>query len=370
MRHALAYLPLLLILAGISCQRQEPVVSGALTLTFSTSLPQTRATTPGDGNVQDGGGIAVDGESAPDLVIAIADKTGDIVAWYPDANGVAVPNSLCLIPHPASVPVTESSIRFTGLGKGTYSVYAFANTGELDGAFRTALLEAARISDLDELQLEAATGTPSFDGRMPLSARGSVSVNEKGNGQIDLELLRVVAKVSLTFVNKTGEPLLLHDCSAILHGINPSRGYLLPHKTDYVTGCDRDLLLDNAGLTIPVLDPEDPTSVNTAEVKEPVLVFPSIAPTVQSRYLGDISFKVAKAGEESYDPSNPETYTAYSFTDLPIHDRYSQDIPSLMRNQYLKIETRIARKTTEYDISFNFEVCDWTATPVQTITFH
>ena len=82
----------------------------------------------------------------------------------------------------------------------------------------------------------------------------------------------------------------------------------------------------------------------TTDLYGDLLVFPSVAPAraVGSRYFCSISFDISNR--------------SYSFTDLPIHDKQSQDILALGRNQYLQIETRINKGL---DVSFSFEVDDW-----------
>ena len=55
-----------------------------------------------------------------------------------------------------------------------------------------------------------------------------------------------------------------------------------------------------------------------------------------------------------------------TFTDLPIHNKNSQDILALSRNQYLQIETTISKGG---DVSFNFIVNNWTPHN-PTVIFH
>jgi hypothetical protein len=371
-----AILATLAIVSGVSCARkEEPECRGRITLELSTVALETKAVTPGDGNLADGGGIAVNGSGEPDIVIAIADKNDDIVAWYPENYG-AVPagttyDSSCLTPHTASTPATESIINISGPEKGTYKVFAVANTTGLSAVGSPALSSATTLSDLQDLVL-AAIGDISFSTCMPLSAWGTLSVNSSGNGQIDLELKRVVARASLTFKNQTGEALKLYACSITIHDMNPSRGYLFSRTTDYVSGYDNDLEFngDSPYLTVPVIDPEDPASVNTYTLPSK-LVFPSVAPAQSqgNRYLCDISFRIVKENK-TYDAGDPTTYTQHDYYDLPVHDRRSADIQLLARNQDLKIETRINKRVDENDISFNFEVLCWTDVVDEFVFFH
>lgn len=375
-KHGFVILAALAIFSVASCTRkEEPVCSGRITLELSTVARETKAVTPGDGNLADGGGIAVNESGVPDIVIAIADKNDDIVAWYPKNYG-AVPggttyDSSCLTSHSASTPATESIINISGPEKGTYTVFAVANTAGLSAVGSPTLSSATTLTDLQNLVLEAS-GDISFSTCMPLSAWGTLSVNSSGNGQIDLELKRVVARASLTFKNQTEDALELYECSITIHEMNPSRGYLFSRTTDYVSGYDRDLVFNGNSpyLTVPVIDPNAPTSVNTCTLPAK-LVFPSVAPAQSqgNRYLCDISFRIAKENM-TYDAGNPATYTQHDYTDLPVHDHRSSDILLLARNQDLKIETRINKRVSEQDISFNFEVICWTDVLDEFVVFH
>lgn len=371
-----AILATLAVVSGISCARkEEPECRGRITLELSTVALETKAVTPGDGNLADGGGIAVNGSGEPDIVIAIVDKNDDIVAWYPEDYG-AVPvgttyESSCLTPHTASTPTTESIINISGPEKGTYKVFAVANNAGLSAVGSPSLSSATTLSDLQNLVLVAG-GDISFSTCMPLSAWGTLVVNSSGNGQIDLELKRVVARASLTFKNQTGDTLKLYACSITIHDMNPSRGYLFSGSPDYVSGYDRDLVFngDSPYLTVPVIDPEIPSSVNTYTLPSK-LVFPSVAPAQSqgNRYLCDISFRIAKENM-TYDAGNSATYTQHDYYDLPVHDRRSADILLLARNQDLKIETRINKRGEQHDISFNFEVVCWTDVLDEFVFFH
>ncbi len=336
----------------LSCAKEQILPQGSVTIQFATVTQLTKVVTPGDRDVLDGGGIVVGSDGKPDVFIFIMDRTGAIVARYPDDDPSAGVNSDCISTHTANTPDVQTSVRFRGLDKGTYTVFALANTEDLDSSVSTALSAAGTLDDLDGILL-SVTGSalPSFANAMPLTAKGSVVVNSKGNGNVDLPMLRVVAKVGYSFKNLTGEDLALHECTVTLHEMNPSQGYLFQHSSDYVSGADRNLVFNNATLEI-----ED-----KALISNPSLVFPSIAPAqaTGNRYLCDVTFRIVK-DSCTYDADDPDTYHAYSFRDMPVHDRRSSDIPSLERNQFLSIETSISRKKTEFDISFNFLVCGWT----------
>ena len=332
----------LAIFVGVACREKEMPGEGSVILTFTTGEPLTRAVV--DDDPADGGGIAID-NNVPDLFIAIANYSGNIIATYPGENTECIETS-----------ATQISIRFTKTlasqdwTSGDYTVYAVANTaGGLWGAPNGSAAWAAvtPASSLDALCFSelSSSDLPTVTDRMPLSAKGTLSVNEYGNGQAELELLRCVAKIGFKFKNETGQALALTDCIVTIKAISPTQGYVFPRAND-AAGTARDLTLINSNLNIGI--------GVTTELYGNLLVFPSVAPsqTVGSRYYCDIEFKI-----------NNELK---SFTDLPIHDKQSYDILALGRNQYLQIETRINKGL---DVSFDFVVNDWNINSEE-IIFH
>lgn len=314
----------LTLCVGVGCSSKESPAESSVVISFSTGEPFTRA---GDGDARDGSGIFIDGSGNLDLFIAIVNFQGEVVATYPENQGKT---------EVLTKSETEVSVRFKKItNSGEYTVYAIANTG---GGVWGAPEEwnFTTGAALDALTFTVPTGsdTPAVNDRMPLSAKGTLSVNERLNGWVELELQRCVAKIGFKFKNETGEELTLTNCAVTLEKINPTQGYLFPRATD-ITGTVNDLNLISSSLTI--------GSGETTDLYGNQLVFPSIAPprTVGSRYYCNISFKIGGVSK--------------SFS-LPIHDKRSQDIPALSRNQYLQIETRINKGL---DISFNFVVVDW-----------
>ena len=346
-----------------SCAYLEPrdEVQGAVTLTIVTDEAPTRAPS---GDPGDGGGIAVDGSGNPDLVIAIASSTGTLMAWYPDDffTGLVMSGDYdteCSTTHTPSTNATASTIMVTGLDRGSYTVLAFANLAGLPSDVRTNLRACTTMAMIDTVRFRLADGQPDFGSKMPLSAKASLSVNASGNGQVDVSLLRPVARISMTFRNQTGGAIEIDTCHVSIGNINPSRGYLMPRATDSVATGLRDMVMIKDRPLVFGTDPQVTATYNRA-VLDTVQVFPSLAParTLGSRYLCRVYFRVTKEGE-TYDRSDPDTYDEYTFTDLPVHDSHSADITYLRRNQFLKIETRITRRAAEHDYSFNFEVQDW-----------
>lgn len=326
----------LAIVGGVSCQEEEKP-AGSVVISFSTAAPITRAGEVGDGNVADGGGIFVDGSGNPDLFIAIANYSGDVIATYTGTDTAKAE----LIDDATA---TQVSVRFKNItNSGEYTVFALANTsgvtwGVPSASDWTTSLTTASAIDVLKFNDLGEYGTLSVTDRMPLSAKGKLTISENLNGHVELEMLRCVGKVGFMFKNETGEALTLTDCHVGIEEISPTQGYLFPRdEGDDTAGTARDLDLFSGNISIGI---DQTTSMYGMQ-----LVFPSVAPerALGSRYFCNISFTVG--GELK------------TFSELPIHDKMSRDIQALGRNQYLQITTRINKGL---DISFNFEVIDWT----------
>ena len=340
-----------ILLLTASCKDKDSVQTerGRISVSIASGDIATRTLAE---DIADGSAIKIDGVSGkPELVIGIANSEGTLVAWWPDNFWGAMETGYSSECQTDKTDETKSTIYFTGPGKGTYTVFAVANTSGLNESTITALQSATTISALEAIQLTVDSGEPNFGATMPLTARGTLSVNNWGNGQIDLKLLRPVARISMTFINQTDGAVDIHNCEVTLEDLNPSRGFLFEQDPDYVTGYDRDLTITGANPLVFT------NNRSTLPVKT---VFPSTAPVRQvgSRYFLNVRFRVTKKDTE-YNGSDSDTYSEYYFEDLPIHDNRSRDIPSILRNQHLKIETRITKRADEHDYSFNFEVQDW-----------
>ena len=329
---------LALLVVGAGCTKSTRPKESSVILTLFSGDIVTKT------DEADGSAIAIDG-NVPDLYIAIANSLGQIVATYPDPDDYSI-----LLNNPSG---SEISVKFTHFpNNGEFTVYAVANTaGGVWGAPADAAAWQAitSASALDALTFTVLTGDNSVDtntDRLPLSAKGTLSVNEWLNGHADIELQRCVAKIAFKFKNETPYPLTLENCTVVIKDINPTTGYIFPQTVD-AAGTVRDLNLISSSIgPIP--------SGSTTTLYGDKLVFPSVAParTIGSRYFCDITFEIQ--GDEK------------TFTDLPIHDRQSHDITSLGRNQYLQIETRINRGL---NVSFNFVVDDWNE-KMEDIIFH
>ena len=338
--HRKALILLLAIWSMAACTPQA-LPEGTLRLVFATGEPQTKADTS-DGNVADGGGIFIDGNT-PDLVILIANSSGNIVATYPGGTG-----ELEGSPLPNSV-----SISFKGLGQGDYTVYAFGNTEgfwsmKSGGSAVTSLTALTTASQVEALQFQPeASDVDSHNclkvlrNRLPLSAKGTVTLGASGNGKIELPLLRCVAKVTARFENQFGSDLTLYHFSNTMKKMRPTAGYVAPHVNDFPVDPADASDLTSGETTLSISDGE--------AYEEFWYVFPSIGP-----YTCDVQFSQTDGGD------------LLQYLNLPIHDDHARDITKLDRNQHLTITTRISAGKK---VSFNFEVSDWDE-KTESITFN
>ena len=338
----------LALLAGAGCTRIEHPV-GQVTLSFATGIPGTRA---GEDDlatrIADGRAIAIDA-GAPDLVVLIANAGGTVVARYPDVD----PDDTELDFDPSDPTRASITFRQSSLTEGSYTVYAFANTQGLwaftdgtDSYTAASLTGIGTQAVLDALYFTPMTFDPANDvypnptlqgARLPLTAKGQLSVSARGNGEVSLDLLRCVAQVDTEFRNDYVTDLSLSNLAVTFHHLNPATGYVLPHTPDFPAGAqDGNLIQTRNSITIPTRESGHLTS----------LAFPSEAP--EGKYTCDVSFDF-----DADQDGTPETYT---YTDLEVQDNRAVRITSLSRNQSLHILIRISRGQT---VSFNFSLEDW-----------
>ena len=361
---------LIALLGAVSCYREEaaaPAVGNCgLRIDFGTGLLRTRA---GDGNVADGGGIYIDdsdpNDLKPDLVILVVNNsTGNVVGRYPDD----VPDSGVDSKLETGADATAMSVTFTSLDEGAHTVYAFANTGgywAMDGQgvsdpddYLLSLTTGAAIEALKFSDLFATVGDSvcpndkdNLPDRLPLSAKGTVNVSSEHTGEVSLEMLRCVAKVTAEFVNNTGALLTLEDYSNTIVGMCPNTGYVIAHDTDYPTGAlAGNIVAGEASLEIPATDAHDQSKPGSITMTW--YVFPSSGP-----YTCNIGFTLFKGAANEH---------VYTYSNLPVHDDHAVSIPSLARNRHLHIVTKISKGTT---VSFNFEVAGWGEPTVEQVLF-
>lgn len=324
-----------------SCSKNTENILGEgtmVTLSFYTGTMQTRATTPGDGDVADGGGIYQE-NGVPDLIILVAEaESGNIVKRYPSEGELL------------SLSETEAKVAFSFAGNnaGDYIVYAFGNAQGLwpmvmegdDDNDPSEVLSAEDLTDPDKVpkravleelrfkKLDANVAPELINGRMPLSAKGALEVSSGKNGQVRLELLRCIAKVTAEFINNTGGTLDLDHYSHYIKNICPDNGYIIKHPA--VSPASAVMGTLNATVN-------DHEIVSESSLSHSWYVFPSVGP-----YTCDIHFTVDEKD--------------YTYNNLPVTNNRREDIPSLTRNQHLHIVTRISKGLK---VSFNFEVANW-----------
>lgn len=348
----------LLFWGAVSCV-PEDIPRSNLRIVFETGALQTKADEP-DGVVADGGGIYIS-ENVPDLIILIANSSGDIVATYPDSGRGGGIKTGSVEGTPAA---TRIAVSFSGLvGDVTYTVYAFANTqglwtmkyGDATVTSLTGLTTATQVEGLQfepvSVDLDSDSCPKVKNSRLPLSAKGTVTLHSSGNGEISLAMLRCVAKVTTVFENQYGSELTLYDFSNTLFHLRPVKGFVVPNESDFpVSWAEAESLhSEESTLTIPVDDP-DTDDIREDIVSKSWYVFPSIGP-----YTCNISFYM-----------DSERTDSHSYSDLPVHDDHARNIPQLARNQHLTITTRISKGKS---VSFNFEVADWDQ-KTETVTFN
>lgn len=341
---------ILALSSWISCidpEREE----GDVTIRFTTGgLQHTKSVAD---SVADGRHLYADNNGVPDLIILIAAGDGSIVKRYDGAyplRSQGVLESETLTDTEAAV-----SFNFSGDTAGVYRVYAFGNTRGLwsmttDGENTISaddLSNASVISSADQLEalafrpLALNTDPTRQNGRLPLSAKGTLEVKSNKNGDAHLELLRCVSKVTARIINNTGAAMELYNYNHKVYGICPDRGYVLPHDPDAPGGTNTGYLEADPCTKYGNPDFYVPISSEGSQDYD-WYVFPSTGP-----YTIDVTFTLFK-GEE-----NEHTYT---YNGLAVTNWKAENIPALRRNQHLIVETRISKGLT---VSFNFIVADW-----------
>lgn len=340
------FLAFLILLSGVSCARQEQVNDG-VTFTLSSGLPETR----GAAEIQDGMEIYFDG-STPDLVLLMFDSNGALVAKYPDPGHSEVLDS----PAPTAMDLRIRIARQLNgekFSSGTYSLYVLANTGgfwHLSGD--PVIGNISTKAQADALFFDTRPTSLVAD-RMPLSAIGTVDVNDSGNGVAEITLLRPVGKVVVRFNNKYGAALTLapyanpSDPTEIrplirINEINPDKGYLFPHDTDSPTGVTKESVSQSIASSMVLPDNTDPSN-DVYEVSS--LVYPGTGD-----FVCDFAFIITQVG------GNDITAQPFKFLSLPILDKRGVDINSIDRNQQLTVTVNISQGTM---LSFSFEVGAW-----------
>ena len=314
-----------------SCNSKlEPIRrTGNASITFYVNELTRASVSPGDGVVADGGGI-YSSAGNPDVVILITETSNPykVIAKYINPSDADV----------IECTSTQVTIQFTEIPVGEYVVYAVANTGGLwpiSGFSSWSSLKKA--SDIDPLEFTAlsANVSPALrNGMLPLSAKGTLVVEESGQGVVTMQMTRCVGKIVVDLVNQTGADLTMTDFDMILHNVNPDRGYVFPHSPDVPDATTYgNYLLSKSSITI----------LNGQTYSDSTLVFPGVTSAPSREYTCDVSFT-------SFAVSN-------SYSNLPVITSRAEPILKIDRDERLHIVIRIAKGQT---VSFNFEVGEWT----------
>lgn len=349
----------------VSCSNIETLPTygdGEFRIVFNTGMMITKSDlTP---SWEEGSAIFISA-GEPDLVILVADESsGNIIGWYPSANAT-------LEADPTS---TSMAVSITGLGLGGDTerdivVYAFANTEglwatEIGGAstsladLKSTLATSAQVESLMFTPLAANTCPTVKDidpmdaednlNRLPLSAKGTTTIAGNGNGEIALQMLRCVAKVTSELVNNTGDDLTMYGFHNEFIGMCPTSGLVVPGSDPDLAGSSGNLIGDESELFI----------ARGGTRQESWYVFPSTGP-----YTCNVHFWL---DEDAYTESDTTSEDYQSYSSLEVHDDHARDLLELKRNQHLHIVTRISKGLS---VSFSFQVMDWTPMPEE-IYFH
>lgn len=174
----------------------------------------TRATTPGDGNIYDGGGME-------DVTLILVNSMGNI-------------SEIQQISSLSGEEQRAKSVTFVNLDVGNYTLYAYANVERslLDEV--KSMLSTLRVGDAFDSNLYDALftslanrETPIIDDTHPLllTASKAISVGIE-NSSTTIDLLRPVVKFEVRLYNHSTYPMQIDDVS--FSNFNPSTGYILP----------------------------------------------------------------------------------------------------------------------------------------------
>lgn len=165
----------------------------------------------GNGNVADGGGMA-------DLTVFLVDANDNIVARQSFGDLSAV---------------TTQTVTFSYLRLGTYTIYAYANTEGNDWFTMPAEGETSFASYKDAL-LKPLDGTVSpvvKNGRMPLTGKANVTIQEGTGNSARVEMKRPVGKLAIIITNNRN--ITIEPTSMSLGNVFPTTGYVFAHDAIY-----------------------------------------------------------------------------------------------------------------------------------------
>lgn len=226
---------MVLMFVFMACHHEEDIKktvdTGSLVLTFDT-----RAATPGDGEVSTGGGI-------DDLLVLLVNNNDAGTKNY--VQGKELKTGLS--------NATTCTVSFENVVLGSYSVYVYANT---DG-----LTDLATILDLEkgdeftsghaDLKFSALTGdaVPNVSEKMLLTARKDIEI-VLGTNSTRVELLRPYVRFLVELNNLSDKKMTVSSLS--FSQFNASTSYVIPHDNQFNPGGSyRDLPPLSGGIVIP-----------------------------------------------------------------------------------------------------------------------
>lgn len=211
----LLLLPLWLLL--FACEKvEESMPDGQGVLRVGVALQGfSRAETPGDGSIYDGGGME-------DLTLVVVDPNSKVAAKQ---QLTALTGDDRLV----------KEVVFEHLNIGNHTLYAYANTERSFLSEAKTLLASLEVgasfgaAQRDALFTErAGTSAPQTNQTKPLLLTASKEVAiEMGTTSTSITLLRPVARFEVLLNNHATVPMTVTSLS--MSAFNPSTGYLLPH---------------------------------------------------------------------------------------------------------------------------------------------
>lgn len=211
----LLLLPLWLLL--FACEKvEESMPDGQGVLRVGVALQGfSRAETPGDGSIYDGGGME-------DLTLVVVDPNSKVAAKQ---QLTALTGDDRLV----------KEVVFEHLNIGNHTLYAYANTERSFLTEAKTLLASLEVGDqFGTAQRDAlfttrtGTSAPQTNQTQPLllTAAKEVAI-EMGTTSTSITLLRPVARFEVLLNNHATVPMTVTSLS--MSAFNPSTGYLLPH---------------------------------------------------------------------------------------------------------------------------------------------
>lgn len=191
----------------------QPQDKGSLRVVISASQP-TRAVSPGDGNIYDGGGME-------DLTLLLVNPMGEI-------------SEIQRLTQLSAEEQRVKEVTFINLDVGNYMLYAYANTERTLLSEARTMLSSLRVGDsFNESKYNAlfntltnrATPVMNDTNPMLLTAAKSVSVGVE-NASVSVDLLRTLVWLEVTLYNHSNHAMTITDVS--FSNFNPSTSYILP----------------------------------------------------------------------------------------------------------------------------------------------